>query len=519
MGALLVKQKPEVVLGGPNPLSLYHKAERITDPSAIAMLLSSVSAMAEENEDDLVFELMYLETLLAMQPMKVQSLLDQLGDVGEEVREEVLPPNVIDLMAIKRRSRRLRQRLGAAASRVSAAVLMLLGLPMMHQEAAKAADAQTFQIAAAPMIRVVDANNGHGVAGVQIKSMDEQLLGVTDATGQATLSEEYTETDLLSLEKDGYQMYLLDRAQLSSRNIVSMKPIDDVKTAKNGRAAIASAPKAPTAPKVAHEEGHAPKLEAPKAPTMPKSPQIRLPLKPKAAPVASPAGHLATAPKAEAPKHEAPKVAMAHAPAHTESHTAPKAEAPKHEAPKVAVAPKAHTMPVAPHQPAYKAKPMATPSEEPMTTPDMPSMNDGGSQPEAAVAVPKRVPAPRTDDGDNNGYYRVQAGDTLSSIAYRYLGNANFWPEIHAANRDAIKNPHYIRIGQRIVLPKGAPHMAKVHRATTHHYVVKPGDSLSRIAMAQLGDMTQWHKIFQANRTAIANPRYIYPGQRLIIPG
>lgn len=503
MGALLVKQKPEVVLGGPNPLSLYHKAERITDPSAIAMLLSSVSAMAEENEDDLVFELMYLETLLAMQPVKVQNLLDQLGTVGEEVREEVLPPNVIDLMAIKRRSRRLRQRLGAAASRVSAAVLMLLGLPMMHQEEAKAADAQSFQIAAAPMIRVVDANNGHGVAGVQIKSMDEQLLGVTDATGQATLSEEYTETDLLSLEKDGYQMYLLDRAQLSSRNIVSMKPIEDVKTAKNGRTAVASAPKAPTAPKLAHEEGHAPKLEAPKPPTMPKSPQIRLPLKPKAAPTASPQAHLATA-----PKHEAP---VAHAPAHT--------EAPKHEAPKVAVAPKAHTMPVAPHQPAYKAKPMATPSEAPMTTPDMPTMNDGGSQPEAAVAVPKRVPAPRTEGGDNNGYYRIQRGDTLSSIAYRYLGNANFWPEIHAANRDAIKNPHYIRIGQRIVLPKGAPHMAKVHRATTHHYVVKPGDSLSRIAMEQLGDMTQWHKIFQANRTAIANPRYIYPGQRLVLPG
>jgi nucleoid-associated protein YgaU len=213
---------------------------------------------------------------------------------------------------------------------------------------------------------------------------------------------------------------------------------------------------------------------------------------------------------------------MAHAPAHTDAH-APKLEAPKaapkHEAPKMAAAPKAHTLPVAPHQPAYKPKPMTAPSEEPMTTPDMPEMNEGGTQPEAAVAVPKRVPAPRTDADDNNGYYRVQPGDTLSSIAYRYLGNANFWPEVHAANRDAIKNPHYIRIGQRIVLPKGAPHRAKAHRATTHHYVVKPGDSLSRIAMEQMGDMTQWHKIFQANRTAIANPRFIYPGQRLTIPG
>lgn len=507
MGALLVKQKPEVVLAGPSPLSVYKHAERIADPAAIAMLLTSCSSMVDDHEDDLVFELLYLETLLAAQPVKVQALLDQLGEVGDDVRDEVLPPGMIDLVAVRRRTRKLRAHLGAAASRVSAAMLMVLsGLPMFGQADASAAPGSaTFQIAAAPIVRVVDANSGHGVAGVQIKSMDEQLLGVTDATGQATLSEEYTETDLLSLEKDGYQMYLLDRAQLSSRNIVSMKPIDDVKTAGK-KPSVAAKP--PTPPKVAHGTGHgAPKLEAPKPPTMPKSPQIRLPLKPKASPAPKHDAHVAAAPKpaahAAAPKHDA--------------HAAPKLDAPKlaaaghtdagHAAPKSA-------LPAAPHKPAYKPQPVAPVA----AAPEAHDSHDGA---EHSVMVPKRVPAPQTAAaaGASGGYYRVKAGDTLSKIAKRQLGNAALWPELAAANRGVIKNPHFIRVGQRIALPQGTGQMAKHHTTTTRHYVVKHGDSLFRIAGEQLGDATQWNKIFQLNKTAIANPRFIYPGQRLTLPG
>lgn len=514
MGALLVKQKPEVVLAGPSPLSMYKQAERIADPAVIATLLSSCSSMVDDHEDDLVFELLYLETLLAMQPVKVQSLLEQLGEVGEDVRNDVLPAGVIDLVAIQRRTRKLRQRLGAAASRVSAAVLMLMGgLPSLNagDAHAKGPDSATFMIAAAPIIRVVDANSGQGVAGVQIKSMDEQLLGVTDATGQATLSDEYTETDLLSLEKDGYQMYLLDRAQLSSRNIVSMKPIND----KPVHTAAKPTPKPPTPPKVASgSHGQAPKLEAPKAPTMPKSPQIRLPMKPQAttAPAHAapkPAAHTAAKPAAAA---VAPKPA-AHAPA---AH-APVAPKPAAVAPK----PAAHTaakpasgLPAAPHKPAYQPKP-ATAAHAPAA----------GSHAEAdnghSVMVPKRVPAPRVSSvaSEAGGYYRVRAGDTLGKIAYRHLGRADLWPQLAAANRTTIKNPHFIRVGQRIVLPKAADaHVAKAPQAT-RQYVVKHGDSLFRIAGEQLGDATQWHRIFQLNRTAIANPKFIYPGQRITLPG
>lgn len=34
--------------------------------------------------------------------------------------------------------------------------------------------------------------------------------------------------------------------------------------------------------------------------------------------------------------------------------------------------------------------------------------------------------------------YAVKGGDTLSAIAQKALGDANRWPEIYAANRDAM---------------------------------------------------------------------------------
>ena len=49
-------------------------------------------------------------------------------------------------------------------------------------------------------------------------------------------------------------------------------------------------------------------------------------------------------------------------------------------------------------------------------------------------------------------------------------------------------------------------------------YVVKKGDSLSKIAKQFYGDMKLWKKIFEANRDKISNPDLIRPGQKLVIP-
>ena len=49
--------------------------------------------------------------------------------------------------------------------------------------------------------------------------------------------------------------------------------------------------------------------------------------------------------------------------------------------------------------------------------------------------------------------YTVQAGDTLSKIAAQFYGAADRWKKIHEANTQTIKNPNYIYIGQKILLP------------------------------------------------------------------
>ncbi len=50
--------------------------------------------------------------------------------------------------------------------------------------------------------------------------------------------------------------------------------------------------------------------------------------------------------------------------------------------------------------------------------------------------------------------YVVQSGDSLSKIAKEELGDASRWPEIFELNKDQIKDPNLIRVGQELRLPK-----------------------------------------------------------------
>jgi nucleoid-associated protein YgaU len=49
-------------------------------------------------------------------------------------------------------------------------------------------------------------------------------------------------------------------------------------------------------------------------------------------------------------------------------------------------------------------------------------------------------------------------------------------------------------------------------------YEVKSGDTLSKIAKAELGDANAYMKIFEANRDILSDPNKIFPGQKLKIP-
>jgi len=49
--------------------------------------------------------------------------------------------------------------------------------------------------------------------------------------------------------------------------------------------------------------------------------------------------------------------------------------------------------------------------------------------------------------------YIIKQGDTLSKLAERFYNSVNKWPKIYEANKDSVKNPHYIYIGQRLMIP------------------------------------------------------------------
>lgn len=59
----------------------------------------------------------------------------------------------------------------------------------------------------------------------------------------------------------------------------------------------------------------------------------------------------------------------------------------------------------------------------------------------------------------------------------------------------------------------------KIHQAPTQRiYVVKPGDTLSKISRRIYGNSSSWRKIYQANRHIIDNPRKLVASQKLVLP-
>jgi LysM repeat protein len=54
---------------------------------------------------------------------------------------------------------------------------------------------------------------------------------------------------------------------------------------------------------------------------------------------------------------------------------------------------------------------------------------------------------------DVYGFYTVQAGDTLSKLAKAHLGDPKRYMEIFNLNKDVLKNPDLIKVGQKIQLP------------------------------------------------------------------
>lgn len=114
-------------------------------------------------------------------------------------------------------------------------------------------------------------------------------------------------------------------------------------------------------------------------------------------------------------------------------------------------------------------------------------------------------PVDRPKPSSNIVVYQVKPGDTLWHIALLYRVSVSAIVE-----ENGITNPGMIYPGEKLRIPirdDGA-------EADDYYYTVSPGDTLSAIAAKY---RTTVSKLAAMNH--IANPNFIYPGQRLQIPG
>ncbi len=88
------------------------------------------------------------------------------------------------------------------------------------------------------------------------------------------------------------------------------------------------------------------------------------------------------------------------------------------------------------------------PVEEPAPEPEPAPVEEPAPAP-APEPEPAPAPAPTVAEGD----YVVKSGDCLWSIAQKAYGTGRQWTLIYQANKDTVKNPGELRIGQVLVIP------------------------------------------------------------------
>ena len=65
-----------------------------------------------------------------------------------------------------------------------------------------------------------------------------------------------------------------------------------------------------------------------------------------------------------------------------------------------------------------------------------------------------RVQAAAVGGGTSSGQsYTVEPGDTLSKISQQFYGNADEYMRIFYANRDQLRDPDKIQVGQQLIIP------------------------------------------------------------------
>lgn len=117
-------------------------------------------------------------------------------------------------------------------------------------------------------------------------------------------------------------------------------------------------------------------------------------------------------------------------------------------------------------------------------------------------------------------YYTVQEGDTLWKIAENMYGMGQYWEKIYRDNAELITDPDHIYVGWVLSIypiTETADIAEEVIQGETT-YVVKPGDTLWKIAKEVYGQGWRWRRIYKANKGVISDPGSLHVGQTIVIP-
>jgi len=176
-----------------------------------------------------------------------------------------------------------------------------------------------------------------------------------------------------------------------------------------------------------------------------------------------------------------------------------------------------------------------------------PAGKDGATKPlpaaDGAVAADTK-PVAAAATAPTTRTIKVQANDSITSIAQRELGNPSRFNEILDANPGLV--PSKLKKGMEIKIPVAAPAspVASTAKSTPKStsgstlpaanatplsavpapekservYVVKSGDTLSTIAAHELGSKAKWQEIQKANEDVLHGSDKLKVGMKLQIP-